>query len=353
MRAVHGKARHNGLVLAGLRASATAGASRWLPFVHANNAMTTALPPLPVTLLRHLNLAPGAHPQGRVHVSAASGLVRCGQRLFVVGDDELHLGVFEDGAPATPPQPGHLLRLLDGKLPTAPAQRKAAKPDLETLALLPPSPGSPGGALLALGSGSTPQRCRGVLLALDAQGQPQGPATVRDLTALYAPLRQRFAELNLEGALVVDGALLLLHRGNQGQPDSACIRYDGPHALAWLAGQRSDAPTPLRVQTLALGTVDGVALTLTDGTPLHGGAWAFCAVAEASTNSYDDGRCVASAVGIVAADGQVQSLRLLQGAPKVEGIAAQARGAGWCLTLVTDPDHPATAAQLLQVHLAA
>lgn len=303
----------------------------------------TALPPLHAAVLRQLTLAAGQHPQGRLHVSAASGLVRMGARCLVVGDDELHLGVFEDAAPGT------LLRLLEGSLPDAPKARKAAKPDFETLALLPPLPGCPFGALLALGSGSKPQRQTGVLLALDAHGQPNGRMAPVDLAPLYAPLRQRFADLNIEGALVVSGELLLLQRGNQGQTQSACIRFDWNHAAPWLAGRVPDAPAAKSVQGLDLGTVDGVPLALTDGTPLQGGAWAFCAVAEATNNSYDDGRCVASAIGIVTPDGQLQQLRLLQGAPKVEGIAVRPQEQGWRFTLVTDPDDPATPAELLQV----
>ena len=77
----------------------------------------------------------------------------------------------------------------------------------------------------------------------------------------------------------------------------------------------------------------------------------WCAVAEATDNSYQDGRCVASAIGIVAPDGQMRQLHLLQGAPKVEGIAAQWVGNSWQFTMVTDPDDPAVASQMLQVRL--
>ena len=45
-----------------------------------------------------------------------------------------------------------------------------------------------------------------------------------DLAALYAPLRKRFADLNIEGALVVSGELLLLQRGNKGDRRNARIR---------------------------------------------------------------------------------------------------------------------------------
>lgn len=311
---------------------------------------------LPVTFLRTLTLAPAQHPKGLAHMSAASGLVRVLRRLYVVADDELHLGLFDDIGPSgADAAPGALLRLFEGDLPLQKEQRKATKPDLETLALLPPLPGCPAGALLALGSGSKPQRETGVLLALDAQGAPTGHQTRIDLAPLYAPLRTHFADLNVEGALLVGDELLLLQRGNQDDARSACIRYAWPHVADWLAGAMTgtaaEPPAPRHVQPLVLGTVDGVPLAFTDGTPLHGGAWAFCAVAEATDNSYQDGRCVASAIGIVAPDGQMRQLHLLQGAPKVEGIAAQWVGNSWQFTMVTDPDDRAIAAQLLQATL--
>jgi hypothetical protein len=85
---------------------------------------------------------------------------------------------------------------------------------------------------------------------------------------------------------------------------------------------------------------------------LQGGAWAFSAVAESTDDSYHDGACVGSAIGIVAPDGQLRQLHLLAGAPKVEGIAAQAQGSDWVFTLVTDPDDPKTSSQMLQTRLA-
>lgn len=292
------------------------------------------------------------HPQARAHFSAASGLVRSGNTLYVVADDELHLGIFEDTAAAgTPPGRGGLLRLVDGDLPHDTAQRKKAKPDFETLAHLPPLPGCAGGALLALGSGSTPQRETAVLLGLAGPGQLNGRKAVVSLTAWYAPLRKRFADLNIEGAWVSSGALHLLHRGNKSDARSACIRYDWNVAAPWLAGVQTQPPTIKSVQVLNLGAVDGVPLSLTDGVPLPGGEWLFSAVAEDTSDSVADGACVASALGVVAASGQVRSLMYLQGAPKVEGIAVQADGDDWLATMVTDPDDPALASQLLTVRL--
>ena len=91
---------------------------------------------------------PAADAAAPVRLSAASGLVRRGEQHYVVADDEHHLALFPaDG-------PGCWLRLFAGELPDPAAQRKAAKPDLETLLELPPTLRHPHGALLALGSGS-------------------------------------------------------------------------------------------------------------------------------------------------------------------------------------------------------
>jgi hypothetical protein len=304
------------------------------------------------TRLGALWIDPAQHPQGRVHLSAASGLVRSGQSLFVVADDELHLGVFDDTlAAGTPPPPGQLLRLLEGDLPQDPVKRKKAKPDLETLALLPPLPGCVGGALLALGSGSKPSRETGVLVALGGPGKPNGRMATVDLKPLYAPLRKRFADLNIESAWVSSGALLLLHRGNKGDARSACIRYDWNLVAPWLAGLQSLPPAAKSVQVIALGAVDGIPLSFTDGAGLPDGEWMFSAVAENTGDSVNDGACVGSAIGIVGADGRVRRMLGLQGAPKVEGIAVQREADDWVVTLVTDPDDASVASQWLRVRL--
>ena len=296
----------------------------------------------------HLHIDPAQHPQGRKHLSAASGLVRSGPTLFVVADDELHLGVFEDTVAAgTAPGPGDLIPLLEGDLPADAAPRKKAKPDFETLTRLPALPGCRAGALLALGSGSTTQRETAVLLGFAGPGRLNGRTVIVSLSRLYAPLRKRFADLNIEGAWVADGHLHLLQRGNQSDARSACIRYDWSGIAPWLAGLQAQPPVIKSVQVLDLGSVDGVALSLTDGVPLEGGEWMFSAVAEDTRDSVADGACVASALGVVAADGTVRRLAHLEGAPKVEGIAVQREGTDWVVTMVTDPDDRAVASQLL------
>lgn len=302
--------------------------------------------------LRDLLVEPRLHPRGQAHLSAASGLVRVPGWLYVVADDEHHLGMIEEGqgtqsnhAPVT------LLRLFEGDLPDGKGKRKKAKPDLETLAALPAMPGCPFGALLALGSGSRPTRETGVLVALDARGAASGRIAHIDLAPLYAPLRAQFADLNIEGAFCASGELRLLQRGNKSVARNACISFDWNHVAPWLLGQRSAPLGPKAVQLIELGDIAGVPLSLTDGAALPGGAWVFSAVAENTDNSYQDGACAGSAVGVVAPDGSVRQVHRLQGAPKVEGIALQGQGREQVLTLVTDADDPDQASQLLQVRL--
>lgn len=310
-------------------------------------------------LVRTLTLDPGIHPRGQPHLSAASGLVQVNGHLYLVADDEQHLATLS----LNRQEPLRLLSMLPGPLPQDAMLRKARKADLETLAWLPPLPHYPYGALLTLGSGSTPQRERGVLLALDAQGRvatldgpiPDGRAPrIIDLSRLYAPLRARFSDLNIEGCFVAGGDLHLLQRGNQSDPRSVCIHLDWMQMQAWLLNGQGDAPQAHSLQTIDMGSagvVDGVQLSVTDATAMPDGRWAFSAVAENTHSSYLDGPCIASAIGIMGADGRLEHLHRLQGAAKVEGICTPSGGKPGVVMLVTDTDNPAQASQLLTVQL--
>ena len=295
---------------------------------------------------RKLTLEPGAHPRGLSFLSAASGLVRVRDKLYVVADDEHHLGVFGvDGN-----EPLKLVRLLDGELPASARKRKARKPDFESLLLLPASDESPHGSLLALGSGSRPNRFVGALASLDAHGDVRGPARPVDLKPLYADIFERFAGLNIEGAFVTGDALMLLQRGKV-VGESAAIRYDLVEVMAWLAGRRPGALRACSVRRVDLGAVNGVAFAFTDGAALPGGSWVFSAVAEDRDDSYDDGPCVAAGIGICGSDDRVRSFERLVPTRKVEGIEANVIGTTALLRLVTDADDPDRAAELLETRV--
>lgn len=296
--------------------------------------------------LRDLGVDPALHPRGQAHLSAASGLVQVGAWLYVVADDEHHLGLFD--ADTHPAQPVFLHRMLAGDLPQGKGQRKALKPDLEALALLPATPDQPHGALLAVGSGSRPKRQQALLMTLDAQGRPGANTRHVDLSDLYQPLRANFPDLNIEGVFVAGPTLHLLQRGNKGDARNACMEYAWADIHAWLSGAQDRPPHALRTTEFALGLLGGVPLGFTDGTPLAGGGWLFSAVAEDTGNSYQDGACAGSAIGWVGADGKLQRLAPIAGAPKVEGIAQVGDRR---LLMVTDSDDPDLASQLLAIEL--
>ena len=295
---------------------------------------------LQADLLRRLMIDPLQHPRGQPQLSAASGLVCANGCVYVIADDEHHLVVFRDRA-----SPGELHRLWAGDLPADKKSRKRLKPDLETLLWLPMR-----NALVALGSGSRPNRNTGVLIPLGAQGEPLAALRHFDLQPLYAPLREALGEINIEGALLLGDEFVLLNRGVAGGSDNAAVRYP-LRALIGVIEGRALAMKPASIRRYALGPIGAVSLAFTDAAALPDGGWVFTAVAEDTPDSYADGRCSGSVVGVVDAGGAVIAMHRLDRPLKLEGIAVRADDAGITVCMVTDADDPAQSAQLLVARL--
>ncbi len=267
-----------------------------------------------------------------------------GDFLYVVADDEHHLGVF----PATGDAVGDLIAILPGELPATKQERKARKPDLEVLTRLPPFPGQPGGALLALPSGSRPNRRTGALLSLDAHGGVIGTPRPIGLSGVFETLELQLPALNIEGAVVVADRLRLLQRASKRHPQNACIDLSLPDVLHAIESSGSvDNAMLVGTRFIDLGTMNGIPLGFTDGAALPDGAVVFTAVAEDSESSYEDGPCAGAAVGIVHGDGKLRFLQRLDATHKVEGIDAQVEGDAIRLLLVTDADDEDRPAALL------
>jgi hypothetical protein len=284
-----------------------------------------------LTKVRQLDLS-AATPGRPLYLSAASGLVCVGSFNYVVADDELHLGVF----PAFSSEPGHLVRLFEGELPARSADRKKQKADFEALALLPGFGNYPNGALLALGSGSRPNRRLGALLGVDAQGAVRGSPQVVDCSPILASLDREFAGLNIEGAVVSGAELRLFQRGNKRNSQNAIIRFQLSRFLEALSSEQTAAIAPLAINTFDLGQIDGIPLCFTDGAALPDGTMVFTAVAEGGDDNYNDGACAGAAVGIVGKE--LQCLYRLDWPHKVEGVNARVEGNVIRLLLVTDAD---------------
>lgn len=262
---------------------------------------------------------------GHLRQSAASGLVCQDQNLWLVADDELSLqrysltGVWQAE-----------LALLPGELPAEPKARKRLKADFEALLLL------PDGALLALGSGSTRQRRRGCLVRA-------GVVRVIDLDPLYQVLAERFQELNIEGAVVYDGQLLLAQRGNGAGGENALVFLDLQQALRDLDNGQLSAAALSHILPVRLGDLHGLPLSLTDLCQAPGGRLYFSAAAEGGGSSYLDGDCAGSVLGCFDRDFTIARMMELTPRVKVEGLAFQADGR---LLLVADADDPTIASPL-------
>jgi hypothetical protein len=300
-----------------------------------------------LTEIRKLEISADARGTKPSHLSAASGLICVGSTAYVVADDELHLGVFSSSGLA----PGHLIRLFDGALPDDKVERKRQKPDLEALALVPAFADFPHGALLALGSGSRPNRGRGVLLGLDSLGAVRGSPHALDMSPILGPLHDAFAELNIEGAVIVGDELRLFQRGNGSRPDNAIIRYPLSPVLDAMRSACADIIAPTAIDRLDLGSIDDVPLCFTDASALPNGDMVFCAVAEDTDDPYRDGPCVGAAIGIVDNRGHLGALQRLERPYKVEGISARQDGDRLDLLLVTDADDPSVPAMLLSASI--
>jgi hypothetical protein len=293
---------------------------------------------------RDLTLARQPGDMAPAHVSAASGLVGAGDWLYVVVDDEVHLGVF----PRAGAGPGRLVPLVGEELPTDATARKAAKPDFESLCLLPAHDGAPHGALLALGSGSAAARDRGARWALDGRGALHGEAEPVDLGPLYAALAAHVRELNVEGATVCGDALLLAQRGNSSESFNAIVALDLAGVLERLAAGRPLEGALVRsLERRELPEAGGVTTTFTDLATLPDGRVVFTACAEDTDDPYVDGAFCGAVVGVL--DGA--DPRPLEPAAKVEGVWPHERDGRVELLLVADPDDRAIPAPLLAARL--
>lgn len=300
---------------------------------------------LTTRVLRTLTIDPLCHPRGQAHLSAASGLVCANGLVYVVADDEHHLGVFRDRE-----TPGELHRLFAGDLPGPKAKRKRRKADLETLLLWPAFGPARSAALLALGSGSRANRCGAAVVPLNERGEPGAVVLRFDLEPLYAPLRERLGEINIEGAMLIGDEFVLLNRGVAGRSDNAVARYPLRALSDAVEGRRADLKPPA-ILRYPLGAIDAVPLGFTDAAALPDGDWVFTAVAENTADSYTDGHCHGSVVGVVDAAGAVVAIHRLDRPLKVEGIAVRADGTGLTVCMVTDADDPAQGSQLLLAQL--
>jgi hypothetical protein len=309
------------------------------------SATPEELPPLTLRVLRELDLEVPPAPGRAAHISAASGVARRGDFVYVIGDDELGLGVFRLSKEA----PGALRRVLSGELSPDHDERKKAKPDLEALTLLPPFTGRPFGSLLGLGSGSNRQRERGFVWGLAADGSLEGRPIELDLSPLYKRLRESAPELNIEGASALGNRLRLFHRGNTEQELNIVAEVPLSDFIGGVQEDgRIDCGDEVRTRAYDLGELDGVPLTFSDATPLADELIVFTASAEPASDPHGtDGEIRGSVVGMIDDDGGVERLRTIDRKWKVEGVYASIDARVIDFLFVCDQDDPDAPSPLL------
>lgn len=303
---------------------------------------------LHVEILRELTLEAPSSPGRKAHFSAASGVVRHGRFMYVIGDDELNLAVFSMEGD----RPGRLLRLFEGELAVEESERQAGKPDLEALTTLPPFARCPHGALLALGSGTGDTRERGFVWALDEEGGLIGFPRVVDLSDLYRFLRRHVAEMNIEGVAVTGERLALFQRGNSEMGQNIVAHLDLAEVVESLSSDfRIDPSELLDIHAYDLGRSGGVDLAFTDGDSLPDGSLVFTAAAEPGGDD-PDGSPAGSIVGILDPSGRLELSEPLEDKTiKLEGVDAVVAGEDVGVLLVSDADDPDVASPLLSATL--
>ncbi len=253
------------------------------------------------------------------YVISASGLVRIDNRVLIVADDEFHLAVFD----LRSNKPGSWIKLLPGALTSNYKERKKQKPDLETITHIHPSAHATEGALLVVPSMSRPNRVTGAMLRLEKNlvvGESPVPI---DFSDIQKKLAETINGLNVEGIAIQEKVTKIFHRGSKKKGKSAVIELDTKAFLHDL--HDTHKPMSASIASLReynLGDIDGVDLEFTDAVPMPDGRIIFLATAEATDDEYKDGASVGSALGIMAANGDIEKIIRITGREKFEGVCA-------------------------------
>ncbi|MDX2105847.1 MAG: hypothetical protein SFY67_05540 [Candidatus Melainabacteria bacterium] len=306
---------------------------------------------LNITKIRDFNIEP-TRTERPDYVFAASGLVKLGDTIYVVADDELHLAEFDL---KDLQKPGKWFRLLPGELPLQYKPRKKIKPDLEALTYLKPYQYAPYGALLAVPSMSRENRVEGVLLVLDKNLKISGEPLPVDFSLLQKHLAVQFSGLNIEGITVNKETARLYQRGNRKQGQNALIDFKAKDFLRDLHDTHCPDPEKIFcVKEFDVGKIEEQVLGFTDAICLDEENILFLAAAEDTDDAYQDGKCFGSAIGLMNANGTIKGLLEIEGKQKFEGLCLKAQNKNMLeifLTIDTDDEKKPSALYMASLNL--
>lgn len=306
-------------------------------------------PVLELEKLRVLDLEAPSAPGRPAHLAAASGLRRCGDYVYVVGDDELNLAVFA----MSDSNPGKLVRLFEGEVSSDEDRQQKQKPDLEALTLLPPFTRNPHGALLALGSGTGETRENGFVWSLDHDGGLIGFPRVVDLSPLYQFQQQHVADMNIEGIGVSGDRVVLVNRGNSKEGENVAIYLSLEEMIDTLLSDfKCDASELLEVRSYDLGEKDGIPLAFSDVDALPDGRLVFTATAEGLPGTDRGDEQAGSAIGVLDSDGELAYFQMIDDpAIALEGVDARISDDSIDVLLCQDADDPDVASPLYRASI--
>jgi hypothetical protein len=301
----------------------------------------SSVPVLMLETVQELKLGAPLEPGRGSFVSAASGIIKSGDQLYVVSDDEQYLFSMNLSDKTLKEH-----RLLSTALVADPKQRKSEKADFESLVELSKKEWPPNGAIVAWPSGSGEKRMKAVVMPFDEKGQ-FGEPLVSDILPLVYRMQKEIQDLNIEGLLVRDKKVFLFQRGNASKGKNAIIEMP---LEGWITGLKtSQWAGKINYQKIKIGKLSGVNLTFSDVTWTQYGLLAL-ASAEDTASSYADGAVYGSVlVRVVGEDAQV--LAKFEPLVKLEGLTAAESNDGLELYMVDDADSPVAASRLYRVKL--
>lgn len=208
---------------------------------------------------------------------SGSGIEYFNERLYIVGDDAKDILVLDKKWRKETSIP--LFDSAELRIP------KKIKADLEASTIIEINKIP---RLLLLGSGSTLNRNRAILVNLDDHLKEE-----MDITGFYNQIKDELEHVNIESSAVILGKLLMGNRGNLTSPENTIIVTDidfwkHPEKAAW------------NKVIFDLPDTEGKVLGLSGMTYSHKNDWLICTMStEATANSFDDGAIGDSYLAIV------------------------------------------------------